>query len=139
MPHSGGIGFNRDHEDGPREFAGTSFVMTAAPAAAPEWEHHMMKKMAQGLMALTLGVGMISASYQPAEAHGRGVGVGIAAGIIGLGILGAAASARPYYREGCYRGPERCEWTDRHCFYNRYDEYVCRGGRYRCWRPTYCD
>ncbi len=97
----------------------------------------MMKKMAQGLMALTLGVGMISASYQPAEAHGRGVG--IAAGIIGLGILGAAASARPYYREGCYRGPERCEWTDRHCFYNRYDEYVCRGGRYRCWRPTHCD
>lgn len=98
----------------------------------------MTKRIMQALMALSLAIGVVTTSYQPAEAH-RGVGVGIAAGIIGLGLLGAAASARPYYREGCYRGPERCGWVDRHCFYNRYDEYVCRGGRYRCWNPTYCD
>lgn len=100
----------------------------------------MMKKITQTLMALTLAFGVISTSYQPAEAR-RGIGLGIAAGIIGLGILGAAASARSHhYRDGgCYRGEERCGWRNRHCFYNRYGDYVCRGGSYRCWRPTYCD
>ncbi len=100
----------------------------------------MLRKITQSLMALTLGFGAVVSSMQPAEARGRGVGigVGVAAGLIGLGILGAAASARPY-RDGCYKGPERCGWTDRHCFVNRYGDEVCRGGRYSCWRPTYCD
>ena len=102
----------------------------------------MFRKITQTLMALTLGAGVVASSMQPAEAHGRGggVAVGVAAGLIGLGILGAAASARPYRTsDRCYRGPERCGWSDRHCFVNRYGDEVCRGGRYSCWRPTHCD
>ena len=57
-------------------------------------------------------------------------------GVIGLGVLGAYSHARG---PACYSGPERCGWSDRHCFHNRYGDWVCRGGRYHCWRPTYCD
>ena len=77
--------------------------------------------------------------------RGSGVAAGIAAGIIGLGILGAAASARDrgyyYYDDGpeCYRGPRRCHWENRRCFENRYGDYVCRGGDYVCSRPMICD
>lgn len=103
----------------------------------------MLRKLMQPLMALALAFGLVSSSMQPAEAHGRGggVAVGVAAGLIGLGILGAAASARPAraYSDGCYKGRERCGWTDRRCFINSYGDEVCRGGRYTCWRPTYCD
>ena len=101
----------------------------------------MFKKLTSTLMAVVTMVGLSLATVQPAQAGGRGVGVGIAAGIIGLGILGAAASAREggYYRSGCYRGREECSWSDRHCFENRYGDTVCRGGVYRCYRPTICD
>ncbi len=70
---------------------------------------------------------------------------GIAAGIIGLGVAGAIADdrhhRRHYYRShgGCYPGPEQCGWTNRRCFENSWGDTVCRGGRYTCWRPTYCD
>lgn len=102
----------------------------------------MFRKILHTAMALMLGAGVVATSVGQAEAHGRGAGVavGVAAGLIGLGILGAAANAGPRYRDdGCYRGPERCGWRDRHCFINRYGDEVCRGGRYTCWRPTYCD
>jgi hypothetical protein len=104
----------------------------------------MINKFISSLMAVAMVTSVgISTAVQPAEAGGRNVGVGIAAGIIGLGILGAYANARDreHYRSsgGCYKGPEQCSWRDRHCFENRYGDYVCRGGVYRCYRPTICD
>ena len=75
----------------------------------------MIRKILHPLMALTLAAGLALASFNDAQAgRGSGVAAGIAAGIIGLGILGAAASARDrgyyYYDDGpeCYRGPRRC-------------------------------
>jgi len=106
----------------------------------------MLKKFMSPVLALMLAFGAVmSATTVPAEA-GRGgrVAAGVAAGIIGLGVLGAYAHARDrhYYRddeEVCYRGPRECGWVGRRCFENRYGETVCRGGRWTCWRDTHCD
>lgn len=105
----------------------------------------MMKKMMSALMALMLVAGVTASSIEPAEA-GRGgrVAAGVAAGIIGLGLLGAYAHERDrdyYYasRDRCYPGPEECGWKNRRCFTNSWGDTVCRGGRWTCWRPTYCD
>jgi hypothetical protein len=103
----------------------------------------MLKKVMHTLLGLTFAMGIASASVQPASAGNNGGSfvAGVAAGIIGLSLLGAAAHARDraHYRSGaCYEGRRRCEWRDRHCFENRYGEWVCRGGHYSCWRPTYC-
>lgn len=97
-----------------------------------------------GLMALTMALGIAAANVSTAEAgHRHGVGIGIAAGIIGLGVGAAIANAHPrrhYYpvRE-CYPGPEECGWANRHCFVNRWGDRVCRGGRWTCWRDEICD
>ena len=104
----------------------------------------MFKKLTSMIMAAVTMIGLSMATVQPAAAHdGRGIGIGIAAGIIGLGILGAAASARDrdyyYAHDRCYAGPERCGWSDRHCFVNSYGDEVCRGGSYSCYRPRICD
>ena len=106
----------------------------------------MFKKMTHGLMALIMGLGAVVTSVPEAKAdHGRGVAVGLAAGIIGLGILGAAANARGrnyyYADEGreCYRGPRECHWSGRRCFENRWGDTVCRGGNYVCERPVICE
>lgn len=107
----------------------------------------MISKIFRPLMALTLAAGLATTSVQPAEArHGRGVAAGVAAGIIGLAILGAASSARGRGydyddddRGGCYRGARRCGWENRRCFENRYGDTVCRGGDYVCRRPLICD
>lgn len=79
-----------------------------------------MKKFAHGLMALSVAAGMTLASAPEAQAwRGRGVGLGIAAGIIGLGVGAAIADGyrgpRYYsrYDDGCYRGPRECHWTHR--------------------------
>jgi len=106
----------------------------------------MMKKLMASLLAVTLAFGAVmTASTTSAEA-GRGgrVAAGIAAGIIGLGVLGAVANARErrhyrYDEEVCYKGPRECGWTGRRCFENRYGEEVCRGGRWTCWRDTICE
>ncbi len=105
----------------------------------------MIKKILHALMALVLAAGLASATVQEAEAgHGRGIAAGVAAGIIGLGILGAAAGAghdQHYddYEPACYRGPQRCHWENRHCFEDRHGDMVCRGGDYVCQRPMICD
>jgi len=110
---------------------------------------HMIKKLLAPFLAITLAFGAVMTSASaPAEA-GRGgrVAAGIAAGIIGLGVLGAVANARDQrhysrYRddeEVCYKGPRECGWTGRRCFENRYGEEVCRGGRWTCWRDTICE
>ena len=105
----------------------------------------MMKKLMNVLMAITLAFGAIAVQPSDAEARNRGarVAAGVAAGIIGLGILGAAANARErhYYRSSgeCYPGPERCGYGAKRCWYNNWGDYVCRRGEYRCWRETICD
>jgi hypothetical protein len=104
----------------------------------------MFKKILHSLMAIALLAGVVASSIQPAEA-GRGgrVAAGVAAGIIGLGILGAYSSARARDYDGdrryCHEGPRECSWSNRTCFYNRFGDYVCRGGEYKCYRRTYCD
>lgn len=105
----------------------------------------MIKKITHALMALTMVAGLAMSTAGEAEARrGHGVGLGIAAGIIGLGILGAAAHARDrdyYYADqgGCYRGPRECYWQGGRCFINSYGEEECRGGRRVCERQVYCD
>jgi hypothetical protein len=105
----------------------------------------MLKRIMHALMALALIAGVTASSIGPAEAGHRGgrFAAGVAAGIIGLGLLGAYAHARDrhYYsaHDECYPGPEECGWVNRRCFYNSWGDYVCRGGRWTCWRPTYCD
>lgn len=106
-----------------------------------------LKTLVHSVMALTLAGGMAIATVQEAQA-GRGgrIAAGVAAGIIGLAILGAASRSRgggyyddDYDDERCYRGPRRCHWSGRRCFENEYGDYVCRGGRYVCHRPMVCD
>jgi hypothetical protein len=101
-----------------------------------------MKKLMQVAMASVLGLGVMAASIQPVEARGGRVAAGVAAGIIGLGVLGAYAHARDrhYYSGSCYRVGGGCYWKEGHCWYNRYGEQVCRRG-YRVCEPsrTVCD
>ena len=111
----------------------------------------MMKKLMSALLALTLAFGSVAATSSDAEAGRRGrLGVGIAAGIIGLGILGSIANARDRRHHGhhdsgyneereCYPGPERCGYGARKCWYNNWGDYVCRRGEYRCYREQICD
>jgi hypothetical protein len=104
----------------------------------------MMKKIMSALMAVMLVAGATVSTIEPAEA-GRGgrVAAGVAAGIIGLGLLGAYAHERDrdyyYARERCHPGPEECGWKNRRCYTDSWGDTVCRGGRWTCWRPTYCD
>ena len=104
----------------------------------------MFKKLTSLSMAVTFAALAAGATFDTADAgyrRGAGVGVGVAAGIIGLGILGAAAAnARPYgYGGSCYPGPRQCDYGGRRCWFNRYGEQVCGGGEYRCYRPTICN
>jgi hypothetical protein len=104
----------------------------------------MLRKMLRPMLALALMAGLSTAPVERAQAGGRGVAAGVAAGIIGLAILGASRS-RAYgyeyddYEPRCYRGPRRCFWANRHCFENSYGDTICRGGDYVCRRPTICD
>lgn len=109
----------------------------------------MLKKFMVSLLAVTLAFGAVMASNTVSAEAGNGgrVAAGIAAGIIGLGVLGAVASARERsygagyraYDEVCYKGPRECGWVGRRCFENRYGDEVCRGGRWTCWRDTVCE
>lgn len=102
----------------------------------------MLKKFIYSLLALTMALGVVATSADQAEARRGGLVAGAIVGGVVAGALIAGAS-RPSYAYGggpaCYAGPRRCEWAGRHCFYNRWGDYVCRGGEYRCWRPTICD
>ncbi|MDX2205676.1 MAG: hypothetical protein NW223_23195 [Hyphomicrobiaceae bacterium] len=114
----------------------------------PAMEMGMLKKLIGAATALVVLGGVLATSVEEAKAHdGRGIAAGLAIGtILGLGIAGAHAGPRyrgpAYYADvppGCYRGPRQCGWEGRRCWYDRYGEYVCRGGEWRCWRPTVCD
>jgi hypothetical protein len=117
----------------------------------------MIKKLMSAVLALTLAFGAMAATSSDADAGRRGgrLAVGVAAGIIGLGILGAAANARGRHHghhdyrghhdagyddeRECYPGPERCGYGARKCWYNDFGDYVCRRGEYRCYREQICD
>lgn len=99
-----------------------------------------MKTMLKSLLVLGLAAGISTASLQDAQAHyrrGYGVGAGVAAGIIGLGLLGAYSSRGYAYSPACYQR-EVCGNVGRRCWENRYGETVCRGGEYRCSLRTVC-
>lgn len=106
----------------------------------------MLRKLQSALLALTVAFTALASTAPQAEArHGRGLALGVAAGIIGLGVGAAIASERPRYysryeeRDACYYGPRECHWVGRRCFENRWGDEVCRGGRYLCERPLICD
>lgn len=105
----------------------------------------MFQRLVHTMVAVTLAVSLGMATAAPAEA-GRGgrIAAGVAAGIIGLGVLGAYAKSRryrdhDYYEPACYRGPRECRWVRRKCWVDRYGDYVCRRGFRSCRRPLYCD
>jgi hypothetical protein len=108
----------------------------------------MLKAITSVALAAALTGGTMSVSSTEAEAR-RGLGYGIAAGVIAGTVLGAYAYGAPRYRYGyssyyvagggCYKGPRQCDWAGRSCWFNRYGERVCGGGEWRCWRPTLCD
>jgi hypothetical protein len=103
----------------------------------------MLKKIGHlaAVAALVLGIGAASFGDPAAAGRGGAVAAGVAVGtVLGLGIAGAYAGPRYYaVGPGCYRGPRQCDYVGRSCWYNRFGEYICRGGDYRCWRPTICD
>jgi len=108
-----------------------------------EQEISVMWKIVQTWFAAALMLGLAAASFSAPAAADRGgaVAAGVVAGtFLGLGIAGAYAGPRYYaVGPGCYRGPRQCDYVGRSCWYNRFGEYICRGGEYRCWRPTICD
>jgi len=77
------------------------------------------KIAALALTALTL-TGGLAATSRPAEARGFGVGLGIAAGVIGAAAVGAAIANGPYYDGYGYR---RCGWVRQ---YDAYGNYIGR-------------
>jgi len=101
-----------------------------------------MKMIAKTLLVLGVAAGITAGTFQEAEArrhrHGAGLAAGVAAGIIGLGVLGAYSSRGYAYDRACYQ-KEHCGHVGRRCWENRYGETVCRGGEYRCWTKTYCN
>lgn len=101
----------------------------------------MFKKILPAFTAAAVIAGIMAATVQPAEARrGRNIGLGIAAGVIGLGVLGAYANARPYHRSGCYRVGGECRYREGKCYINRYGEEVCRRGYKVCESArTVCD
>lgn len=104
----------------------------------------MFKKLTNVALAGMLCATALVSTPAPAEARGGRIVGGLAAGIIAGTVLGAYAYGAPRYYSyssgpRCYRGPRQCDWAGRSCWINRYGERVCRGGEWRCWRPTLCD
>lgn len=109
----------------------------------------MYRKLMSLLAASAMLFSVFVLTSEQAEARrGGGLAAGLAVGaILGLGIAGAYAGPRYYggpanYADvppGCYRGPRQCGWAGRRCWVDRYGDQVCRGGDWRCWRPTICD
>jgi hypothetical protein len=102
----------------------------------------MLKKAMGIVMSLALALTITAATADNAEARrGRNAAIigGIALGALALGAAGAYGHDRHYHRSRCYRGPKECRWVGGDCYWNRWGEEVCHGGRRKCWRPTYCD
>ena len=103
---------------------------------------------------LALAVALSVPSIAPAAAEGgRGAAfaAGVAAGIIGLGILGEEAERERAYSQGnyggdgygygpsCHPGPLECRTYDAPCYHNDYGEYVCPPPERHCFRREICD
>ena len=103
----------------------------------------MRKTFGHVVLALAVVLALGMATSRPAEARPGGLAAGLAVGtLLGLGLAGAYAGPRYYGAgpgPGCYPGPRQCQWVGRSCWTNRYGEYICSGGDWRCWRPTICD
>jgi hypothetical protein len=101
----------------------------------------MFKKTLPVFSAIALAAVAMAATVQPAAAdrRGRNIGLGIAGAVIGLGVLGAYANARPY-NSSCYRVGGGCSYREGKCYINRYGDEVCRKG-YKVCEPsrTVCD
>src|SRR5262245_25395027 len=98
----------------------------------------MSKNIMRSLLATGLVLGIAASMSQPAEARRGGPAAGVAVGVVlGLGISGA--NAVPRYFRVCRALPPQCGWADRTCSYDRWGDQVCRGGTWRCQRPTYCN
>lgn len=79
------------------------------------------KIAALALAALTV-TGGIAATSQPAQA--RGLGLGIAAGVIGAAAVGSAIAGGPgYYGDGYAYGYRRCGWVRQ---FDAYGNYIGR-------------
>lgn len=108
-----------------------------------------MRSIFKAGVALAFAAAMMTASTAPASADyywhrhhgGAGVAAGVAAGIIGLGILGAAAANERHYYAGeyCHPGPLECHTFERPCFHNDYGDYICPAPERRCFRRPYCE
>ena len=111
----------------------------------------VLKRLLSIALAFALFLGAVATAPQPAEArrgYGAGIGLGIAAGVLAGAAIGGYAYGYPrYYRysryysvsDSCYLGPRQCRRVGADCDYNRFGDYVCRGGTLRCYRPTICD
>ncbi len=107
----------------------------------------MRAKIIQAALAVALIGSTAITTAAPSQAGDGGrVAAGVAVGtLLGLGIAGAYDRPRYYagdrydYGPGCYVGPRHCDWVGRSCWYNRFGEYICGGGEYRCWRRRICD
>ncbi len=103
-----------------------------------------MRSWMKPVLALAMAAGLLTAHAGPASAdhwdHGPGFGAGLAAGIIGLGILSAeAARDHAYYGAYCHPGPVVCRMFEAPCFHNDYGDYVCPPPERRCFRRQFCD
>jgi hypothetical protein len=94
---------------------------------------------------LALAAALIPVSAAPVAADGRGAafGAGVAAGIIGLGVMGAieAQREREYYEShyyGCHPGPLECRVYEPRCFHDEYGAYICPPVERRCFRREIC-
>ncbi|WP_439923450.1 hypothetical protein [Nitrobacter sp. JJSN] len=76
------------------------------------------KIAAVALVAIT-ATGMVAGSTQHADARGLGLGLGIAAGVIGAAAVGSAIAADSYD----YDGYRRCGWVRQ---YDTFGNYVGR-------------
>ena len=129
-----------------------------------------MKSLSKSGMALVLAAALFATSIAPASADysiggvdggggGAAVAAGVVAGIVGLGILGAAARDRYYYPEryygpgyppppgyvpgyapgyapnygpNCRPGPVECHAVTPPCFRNQYGDNICPAPERRC-------
>ena len=78
-----------------------------------------MKFAAVTLAALAL-TGSFVVTSQPAEARGLGLGLGIAAGVVGAAAVGAAVASGSAYAGYAYR---HCGWVRQ---YDAYGNYIGR-------------
>lgn len=73
------------------------------------------KVAAFALVAVT-ATGMVAGSTQHADAKGLGLGLGIAAGVIGAAAVGSAIAADGYY----YDDYRRCGWVRQYDAFGNY-------------------